>query len=88
MKNFFSNLFSFFSSNWWVKITTAEPNCVYYFGPFDSEKEAIQARPGYIEDLENEGAQRIRTSLQQSAEPEELTLEIGAATPTSMMASV
>ena len=88
MKNFFSSLFSFFSANWWVKITTAEPNCIYYFGPFDSEKEATEAKPGFIEDLEQEGAQRIRTSLQQSAEPAELTLELGTATPASMMASV
>jgi len=88
MKNFFSNLFSFFSASWWVKITTAEPNCVYYFGPFDSEREALQAKPGYIEDLEQEGAQRIRTSLQQSAEPEKLTIELGATAPASMMASV
>lgn len=86
MKNFFSNLFSFFSNSWWIKITTAEPNCIYYFGPFDSEKEALQARLGYIEDLEQEGAQRISTTLQQSSEPEELTIELGATAPASMMA--
>lgn len=88
MKNFFSNLFSFFSHDWWVKITTSEPNCIYYFGPFSSEDEALQARPGYIEDLEGEGAERISTSLQQSSEPENLTIEMGSTATASMMASV
>ncbi|MEM6449321.1 MAG: DUF1816 domain-containing protein [Cyanobacteria bacterium P01_D01_bin.105] len=88
MKNFFSNLFNFFSSDWWVKITTAEPNCIYYFGPFDSEQEAMQAKPGYIEDLEQEGAQSIKTSLQQTAEPEQLTLELSSTAQASMMAPV
>jgi len=63
MKKFFSNLFNFFSTNWWVKVTTAEPSCIYYFGPFSNEQEALQASPGYIEDLEQEGAQRIQTSF-------------------------
>ena len=76
MKNFFSNLFGFLSTPWWVKITTAEPNCIYYFGPFDSELEAVEAKPGFIEDLQQEGAENIETSLQRSAEPEELTIEL------------
>ena len=88
MKNFFNSIFGFFSNSWWVKITTAEPNCIYYFGPFSSEAEALQARPGYIEDLEEEGAERIHTSLQKSAEPEELTIDLGAATNAPVMVSV
>ncbi|EDX86730.1 conserved domain protein [Synechococcus sp. PCC 7335] len=75
MKNFFSGLFSFFSNPWWVKITTAEPNCVYYFGPFDDEAQATQAKPGYIEDLQKEGALQIQTSLHNIPEPAELTIE-------------
>lgn len=88
MKNFFSSLFNFFSAPWWVKITTAEPNCTYYFGPFDSELEAEQAKPGYIEDLQGEGAQQITTSLQQSDAPKELTIEAGASLQPSIMISV
>jgi hypothetical protein len=87
MKNFFSSLFSFFSADWWVKITTAEPDCIYYFGPFDSELEAEQAKPGYVEDLQQEGAQQIKTSLQQSAEPEELTIEAETSRQNSVMVS-
>lgn len=89
MKNFFNSIFGFFSnSSWWVKVTTVQPNCIYYFGPFDSEQEALQARPGYIEDLEGEGAERISTSLQKSAEPNELTIELGSVAPASVMVSV
>jgi len=88
MKNFFSSLFNFFSTPWWVKITTAEPNCIYYFGPFNDESEAEQAKFGYIEDLQNEGAQQIKTTLQQSAEPEELTIEYGVSPMSSVTVSV
>lgn len=44
---------------WWVKILTAQPRCLYYFGPFDSAHEAISAQAGYIEDLEGEQAKGI-----------------------------
>lgn len=88
MKNFFSSLFSFFSSSWWVKITTAEPDCIYYFGPFDKETEAKQSTPGYVEDLEGEGAQNIQISFQQSAKPEKLTIEAEVPAATSVMMTV
>lgn len=85
MKNFFSSFFGFTSVPWWVKITTADPNCIYYFGPFDGEKDASQARPGYIEDLQKEGAQQIETCLQNIAEPKELTIELETQRPPSVM---
>jgi len=85
MKNFFSSLFRFGSTPWWVRITTTEPECIYYFGPFDSEKEANQARPGYVEDLQNEGAQKIETSLKNIPAPTELTVEVSSKLPSSMM---
>ena len=55
MKNFLSNLFSSFSKPWWVEISTTEPRCLYYFGPFDTQSEAELHQAGYIEDLEQEG---------------------------------
>lgn len=76
MKKFFSGLFGFLSTPWWIKVTTAEPRCIYYFGPYDNEKEATQAQPGFIEDLEQEGAEKIEASLQRSQEPDELTIEL------------
>ena len=88
MKNFFSGLFAFFSNPWWVKITTAQPNCIYYFGPFDNEVEALQAKPGYIEDLQLEGASNIQTTLKNIAEPSELTIERPAAASQQRMMQV
>jgi hypothetical protein len=58
---------------WWVEIVTELPHCTYYFGPFDSDKEASTNTPGYIEDLESEGAQKLSISIKQ-CQPSELTL--------------
>ncbi|MGB7085182.1 MAG: DUF1816 domain-containing protein [Phormidesmis sp.] len=85
MKNFFSSLFGFLSTPWWVKITTTEPQCIYYFGPFDNETAAIQAKPGYVEDLQMEGAQQIQTSLENIPEPQELTIEMEPEIKSSVM---
>ncbi|MEO0768153.1 MAG: DUF1816 domain-containing protein [Cyanobacteria bacterium J06649_4] len=88
MKNFFSSLFSFLSNPWWVKITTEQPNCVYFFGPYDNEAEATQAKPGFIEDLQQEGALQIQTSLHNIPEPSELTIEIEGSVPAATMMPV
>lgn len=62
------------SKAWWVEIKTSQPACTYYFGPFDSEAEALAAKGGYIEDLEQEGAQNIQTQVQLCADPDQLTI--------------
>lgn len=59
--------------DWWAEITTAEPRCTYYFGPFDTADEAEKARPGYVEDLENEGAKGIRVEIKRCS-PTVLTI--------------
>jgi hypothetical protein len=58
----------------WVEITTEQPRCTYYFGPFATEIEAKEASPGYIEDLKEEGSQGIRFSIKQM-KPRELTID-------------
>lgn len=50
---------------WWIEISTAKPYCIYYFGPFESFDEARFYQPGYIEDLEAEGAQGISIKIRQ-----------------------
>ncbi|MEO0541052.1 MAG: DUF1816 domain-containing protein [Cyanobacteria bacterium P01_A01_bin.105] len=75
MKSFFGNLLGVFTNSWWIQISTDQPQVIYYFGPFDSEEEAAQYQGGYIEDLEQEGAQGIRTLTTRRDEPEELTVE-------------
>jgi hypothetical protein len=62
------------SKAWWVEIQTSQPACTYYFGPFDSEPEAHAAKGGYIEDLEQEGAQNIQTLVQRCSYPDQLTI--------------
>jgi hypothetical protein len=61
-------------SAWWVEITTERPKCLYYFGPFNSAKEAKQAQAGYIEDLEQEGSQGITVAVKW-CQPQELTVD-------------
>ncbi|NER00040.1 MAG: DUF1816 domain-containing protein [Cyanothece sp. SIO2G6] len=58
---------------WWVEIDTSD--CTYFFGPFSSQKEALEAQPGYIEDLEQEGASGIQTNAQRMRQPTQLTIE-------------
>lgn len=57
----------------WVEITTDSPRCTYFFGPFSSMPEAEEAKFGYIEDLESEGANGISVTIKR-CNPEELTI--------------
>jgi hypothetical protein len=47
------------NNHWWIKIYTSMPSCTYYFGPFDSQREAKIHQPGYVEDLVREKARGI-----------------------------
>jgi hypothetical protein len=57
---------------WWVEITTENPRCRYYFGPFSSSASAAAHQPGYIEDLTGEGATNIQASIKR-LKPQALT---------------
>ncbi|MEM9509780.1 MAG: DUF1816 domain-containing protein [Cyanobacteria bacterium P01_E01_bin.35] len=59
--------------SWWVKIVTGQPQCTYYFGPFDSQSEAIESQSGYKEDLVAEQAREIRIEIVQGR-PKLLTI--------------
>jgi Domain of unknown function (DUF1816) len=58
---------------WWVEVTTTSPRCTYYFGPFLSETEAQTAKPGYLEDIEREGAQGMQVVVKR-CKPSTLTV--------------
>lgn len=73
MKNFLTELFKNIVQQYWIEVTTAKPNCVYYFGPFSTYKEAKLAEPGFIEDLESENAQGIKAEVKR-CQPQELTI--------------
>ena len=51
------------ASAWWVRISTTQPQVIYYFGPFDYFEEAKDSQGGYIEDLEQEGAIGITVEI-------------------------
>lgn len=59
---------------YWLRITTKVPKCTYYFGPFDTPLEAKALQAGYIEDLMAEEAQGIHIELEQTLEPDNLTI--------------
>lgn len=58
---------------WWLQVITNRPYCIYYFGPFDTWKEAELAQNGYIEDLNQEGAEGIYAQIRLD-NPSELTI--------------
>ena len=59
--------------HWWVEIQTQNPQCTYYFGPFETAVEARDLQDGYLEDLRQEQAQIITVEIKQ-CQPEELTI--------------
>jgi hypothetical protein len=73
MKEITTKLFNTLGLAYWIEITTASPVCTYYFGPFLTRKEADTAKPGFIEDLEEEGAKGIKVKLKR-CKPKELTI--------------
>lgn len=62
-----------FELDWWIEVTTIQPNVTYYFGPFVTTQEAQWYLPGYIEDIEQEGCQDVRIQVKQ-CQPTELTI--------------
>lgn len=74
MNDIQTTLLDFFGFAWWVEISTDFPRCHYYFGPFDSAKDAEAAKQGYIEDLEQEGAQGMVVRVK-CCKPSVLTID-------------
>ena len=58
---------------YWIKISTIEPKCIYYFGPFSSYPEARQMQNGYVEDLMSEQAVGISVKIERCM-PTKLTI--------------
>ncbi len=73
MKEILIQVLNFFGLANWVKITTENPPCTYYFGPFLSEKEARREQQGYLDDLSEEGAKGIKVQVRRF-KPTELTI--------------
>ncbi|EGJ34733.1 MULTISPECIES: DUF1816 domain-containing protein [Moorena] len=73
MKEALIKIFDVLGLAFWVEIITETPKCTYYFGPFVNQQEAQAAKYGYIEDLEDEGAQGIIVTLKR-CKPTRLTI--------------
>jgi hypothetical protein len=73
MKELFTKSLNFLGLAWWVEVTTSNPQCIYYFGPFETAALASEHRSGYVEDLQAEGAQNIRVEIKR-CKPESLTI--------------
>jgi hypothetical protein len=73
MKEVLIKILHFLGLAFWVEIVTDNPRCTYYFGPFLNDQEAHEAKNGYIEDLENEGAQGITVAIKR-CKPDNLTI--------------
>lgn len=63
LKEALTNVVQNFGLAWWVEVVTLTPRCTYYFGPFLNSAEAQAAVKGYIEDLEQEGAQGLTINV-------------------------
>lgn len=89
MKELLIQILNFFGLACWIKITTENPRCTYYFGPFLTEKEARDNRQGYIDDLLEEGAKEINTFIRRF-KPTELTIfdELGEFSDSSQRVKV
>jgi Domain of unknown function (DUF1816) len=74
MTEIWTNTLNFLGRAWWVEVMTAQPKCLYYFGPFADAQEAAVAMEGYVEDLENESSQGIQTQIKR-CKPDHLTIE-------------
>jgi Domain of unknown function (DUF1816) len=73
-KELLTNAYQELGLAWWVELKTQTPNCTYYFGPFLSATDAKVAIKGYIEDLEQEGAQGISFDIKRCKQPSILTI--------------
>lgn len=73
MKEFLTNLLNILGLAWWVEVVTENPRCTYYFGPFSDADTAQAAKPGYVEDLMQEGAQGISVNVKR-CKPSKLTI--------------
>ncbi|MGB0561917.1 MAG: DUF1816 domain-containing protein [Spirulinaceae cyanobacterium] len=74
MKEIWLTLMEAMGQAYWVEVKTTVPAYTYYFGPFLTEQEALAARPGYVEDLTDEGAEGIATQIRQM-KPKALTID-------------
>ena len=73
MKKILTKFFKNIVQQYWIEVTTAQPICTYYFGPFLTRQGAHFAQAGFIEDLETENAKVLKVEIKR-CKPQELTI--------------
>ncbi|MBI4781125.1 MAG: DUF1816 domain-containing protein [Oscillatoriophycideae cyanobacterium NC_groundwater_1537_Pr4_S-0.65um_50_18] len=73
MKELWIDILVSWGMAWWIEIVTEMPDCTYYFGPFANAEDAKASQAGYIEDLEQEGARKVKVTVKR-CRPENLTV--------------
>ena len=79
MENLINQLFSLAGKSWWLEILAASPSRGYYFGPFDSENEAVQEQLRYVQTIEREGREVLLVSVVRREAPTERTVDYSQA---------
>ncbi|MDV3351867.1 DUF1816 domain-containing protein [Leptolyngbyaceae cyanobacterium CCMR0082] len=63
MANLINQVFDLLNKSWWLEIMAASPSCGYFFGPFNSESEALQEQLRYVKALEHQGREVLLVSV-------------------------
>jgi Domain of unknown function (DUF1816) len=82
---YWASALHFWGKAWWIEISTSQPSCLYYFGPFANSQEAERLMAGYVEDLESESAQGIKTKIIR-CKPDKLTIGSDSGLPEQELA--
>ena len=75
MQNLIHQMFGLLNKSWWLEILATTPSCGYYFGPFDSESDAIKEQLRYVEDIERRGCEVLLVSVVHRQAPERRMIE-------------
>ena len=63
-------MFGLLNKSWWLEILATSPSCGYYFGPFDSESDAIKEQLRHVKAIERKGCEVLLVSVVRRQAPE------------------
>ncbi len=63
IKNVLPDFLSKPGTSWWVEIITAKPNCIYYFGPFRTQKKRRLLTPAMLKILKAKQPRGLKSTL-------------------------
>ena len=63
MDNLINQVFGLLNQSWWLEIMAASPSCGYFFGPFQSESDALKEQLHHVKDIERQGREVLFVSV-------------------------